>query len=371
MAASSDPGDSTSQSTTSSWTSGTAVELIRIGVGIVWFINLIFIVTPQNHYWSTFSANALAFAPSTIGGPGLAEYVSANPLFFSWAIALCTGYLAIAFTFGLTTRAACFVGSIFSGLLFATQFGTTFFFPGGTDVGEHPLYLLIYAGLVVGGAGSAHSLDVWLPQALADWRAARRVAPVPVSRPWATSVPPRTLFVYFVAGTLISLGVGFGLVIAIPPQPNGPGSALPPTPVSYVNLTIDVNNTTGYPYYTPANFSVPAGVAIFTIMDYDDPINWSGCPCPVTGTVGDIEVINGTPMSVVPATNVAHTFNIPELGLQVLSPGGGVAVQFKVDLTHAGAFSWYCLAPCGTGANPYNSPPMGVPGLMTGTMTVT
>ncbi|EQD42379.1 hypothetical protein B1B_14079, partial [mine drainage metagenome] len=108
---------------------------------------------------------------------------------------------------------------------------------------------------------------------------------------------------------------------------------------------------------------------VFTITDRDAPMNWSGCPCSVGGTLGGIEYINGTSVGRVPSSNVAHTFNIPDLGVQVLSPGQSV-VQFTVDFTHAGTFAWMCMAPCGAGADPYTSPPMGTPGYMTGTLTV-
>jgi heme/copper-type cytochrome/quinol oxidase subunit 2 len=174
--------------------------------------------------------------------------------------------------------------------------------------------------------------------------------------------------VYAVAGTLLSFGIGMGLVVAMPIQPTP--SAAPPGPTHYVNLTIDVNGTTGWPYYTPANFSVPAGRVVFTITDNDSPVNWSGCPCTVRGTVGGVELVNGTPTSHVSSDNVAHTFSIEPLGLQILSPGLSV-VQFTVDILGPGDFTWFCLAPCGAGSDPYSTPPMGTPGMMSGTMTVT
>ncbi len=355
-------------------TARSVMEYLRIGVGLVWVANLVFILDPANHYWSTFSAVALTFAPTTIGGPGFAQFVSAHPLFFSWLVALVTGYLALAFTLGFTTRIACFVGSGFSAILLATQWGSTFFFPGGTDIGEHPLYILIYGTLVVGGAGASLSVDSYLRDAWEVWSARRRVAPAsaprraPFGHTWTAPIPAQTIFVYFVAGTMFALAVGFGLVLAVPAAPSGGGTP-PLAPAAYVNLTIDVNNTTGMPYYTPANFTVGAGLVEFTIVDHDAPANWSECPCHVGGTVGGVEYVNGTPVGVVSGVNVAHTFNIPILGLQVLSPGQST-VQFYLEVDHPGVYTWYCLAPCGTGTDPYNSPPMGVPGMMTGTLTV-
>jgi hypothetical protein len=355
---------------TAAWDRTNAIDLLRIGVGLVWMVNLIFIVDPQNHYWSSFSSTALSFAPSTLGGPGLAQYVAAHSLVFSWAIALLTGYLAVALLLGVTTRIACFLGSFFSAILLATQFGNTFLFPGGTDVGAHPLYILVYAVLVVGGAGHSHSIDAWLRTVLDHRRQARPVSARPTGRPWTTAMSPRTIFAYFAAGTLISLAVGFGLVVALPAVPASNGNGAPIGPIHYVNLSVGIDPLNGWPQYTPANFSVPTGRAVFTIVDNDMPMAWSGCPCPVGGTVGGVELLNGTAVGDVPGTNVAHTFNIPVMGLQVLSPGQSV-VQFSVDLGRAGVFYWYCFAPCGTGANPYTTPPMGVPGFMTGTMTVT
>lgn len=352
------------------WNGRNAIDLLRIGAGLVWLLNLIFIVNPQNHYWASFSTTALNYAPTTLGGPGLAQYVAAHPLFFAWSIALFTGYMAVALLLGVTTRIACFVGSFFSAVLLATQFGTTFLFPGGTDVGAHPLYLLVYGVLVVGGAGRSLSVDLWLRNILAGWRARRIAVARPAPTPAAFVLTPRALFAYFVVGTLISLGVGFGLVIALPSSPASASSAAPVGPVHYVNLTVAIDPANGWPQYSPANFSVPAGRVVFTITDTDMPMSWSSCPCPVRGTIDGLELLNGTPIGRVPGTNVAHTFNIPAIGLQILSPGMSV-VQFTVDLTRGAPLIWYCFAPCGTGPNPYNTPPMNVPGFMTGTLTVT
>lgn len=371
MSATSAPSETPTPSPSAGWGNKHAIELLRIGVGVVWTVNLVFILDPDNRYWSTFSQTALSFAPTTLGGPGLAQYVAGHPLFFSWGIALVTAYLALALLLGVTTRIACFVGSFFSALLLATQFGSTFLFPGGTDVGAHPLYILVYGVLVVGGAGSSISVDQWLRHALAERRTARATAERPVGRPipsvWASSVSMRELVTYFVVGTLLSLALGFGLVLAIPAAP--PASTVPSGPLTYVNMTINIDPVNRFPIYSPANFSVPEGRAVFTIVDNDSPVNWTGCPCPVSGTVGGVELINGTPFARVPGTNVAHTFNIPVLGLQILTPGQSV-VQFSIDLTSKGVFFWYCFAPCGTGANPYNTPPMGTPGYMTGALTV-
>jgi uncharacterized membrane protein YphA (DoxX/SURF4 family) len=346
------------------------IEVLRIGLGVVWVANLGFIVYPPNNFFGDFSATALTFAPVSFGGPGFPDYVAAHPLFFSWLVALITGYLAVAFTLGLTTKVACFVGSFFSAVLFAIQIGTIFVAPGGTDVGEHPLFILISAVLLVGGAGSTLSLDAVVEKRWAEYRAAHPVAvrrPVPSGWTTPLTLSSRTLFVYFVAGTLVSLGVGIGLTVAFPLQSS---SSAPPAigPTTYENLSVNVAPN-GWPQYTPSNFTIHTGLVVITIVDNDSSMNWSGCPCPVTGTVGGVEKINGTPLHIVPSDNVAHSFNVPALNLAVYSPGGAT-VQFSVDVTRTGELVWVCVVPCGTGADPYSTPPMGVPGFMTGTITV-
>jgi hypothetical protein len=346
-----------------------AIELLRIGIGLVWAVNLVFIVAPQNGYFSSFSHTAASFAPTSLGGPGLANFVAQNPVPFAWTIALITGYLAIAFLLGITVRFACIVGGVFSAVLIGVQVGSTYNLPGGTDVGPHPLYILVYVALLLGAAGQAYSVGPWASAAWARRRAARPSALARPARPvWAASLTPRAVFAYFAAGVLISFGVGVGLIVALPPPTAGATSAGEQT--YFENLTIVVNATNGWPQYLPANFTVHTGLVVFTITDFDSVMSWSACPCRVTGTVGNNEWINNTTtVPILSGQNVAHSFNIPKLGLAVYLPGMS-SVRFTVDLLNPGQFYWVCIVPCGTGANPYNSPPMGVPGWMMGTMTI-
>ncbi len=343
------------------------IELLRIGVGLVWALNLIYILAPANSWFADFGATAQSYGPTTVGGPGLANFVAAHATVFSWLVATVTAYLAVAFLLGATTRIACMVGGVFSAVLLATQVGSTFSFPGGTDVGEHPLFLVIYAALVIGGAGRALSVDRRLAEALAH-RQARRVAqglPVP-ARAWTAPLDYRFFLAYFAAGILIAFSVTVGLMVTIPsPGPAGAGS---PT-VYYENLSVVINPVNGWPQYTPANFTVPAGLVTFRINDHDSPMAWSQCPCVVSGTTNGFESLNGTLFHVVPSTNIAHTFTVPNLGIEIYSPGQAV-VEFTVDLVNPGNFTWFCIAPCGTGSNPYTTPPMGTFGYMSGTMSV-
>ena len=344
-----------------------AIELLRIGVGLVWLLNFVFVVAPGNDFFGGFRQTALSFGPTTLGGPGLAQFVAAHATIFAWLVAILTGYLAVGFLLGLTTRWACLFGGVFSAVLLGVQVGSTFVFPGGTDIGEHPLYMLVYVALVFGGAGQALSADRWIATALAQRRIRRATPGYPAGRGvGALGVSYRFFVAYFVAGTLIAFGMTVGLIVALPPTP-APGVGA--TTVSYENLTVSVNPANGWPQYSPANFSVHTGLVVFTIIDRDAPMNWSPCGCVVTGTPGSTELINGTPFHVVPSDNVAHSFNVPNLGLSVYIPGLSV-VKFTVDLLNPGTFEWFCTVPCGTGVNAYTTPPMGVAGYMTGLMTV-
>lgn len=139
-----------------------SLELLRVSIGIIWALNMVFILAPSNQYFPTFQSTAQGFGSQTLGGPAIANFVATYPMFFAWLIAVASLYLALAFLFGVTTRLACAVGIVASLFFFWTQYTMTFMFPGGTDVGAHPLYIVIYLALVVGGAGQYFSIDAQL-----------------------------------------------------------------------------------------------------------------------------------------------------------------------------------------------------------------
>jgi hypothetical protein len=167
---------------------------------------------------------------------------------------------------------------------------------------------------------------------------------------------------------IASFGVGIysGQLGGALPGTNGSGH---PQVVAYLNLTVSINSTTGWPQYAPANFTVPRGEVKISITDDDSMMAWSTCLCQVAGTVNNLETVNGTAMGVIPSADVAHTFSIPALGLNLPSPGQSI-VATSVWFNQTGSFTWLCEAPCGAGPDPYDSAPMGVPGYITGTLTV-
>jgi hypothetical protein len=143
-----------------------AILALRIGLGMVWAANVVFIALPANEFFPSFSSAASGYGPSTVGGGGFAELVASQPMIFAGLIAALTIYLAVAFLTGFTVRLALLAGGLFNVALLLTQWGTTFFFPGGTDVGPQPLYLLLYVGLAVGDASRFYSIDARLAKHL-------------------------------------------------------------------------------------------------------------------------------------------------------------------------------------------------------------
>ncbi|MCI4365209.1 MAG: hypothetical protein L3K10_04000 [Thermoplasmata archaeon] len=164
---------------------------LRLGLGVLWSFNLVYIFDPANQYWSTFRSTAQAYGGLTLGGNGFAVFVAAHSTFFALAIAGVTLYLALAFLLGLSTRAACLIGGAFNLALFVTQWAQITTLPGATDVGAQPLYLAMYAALFLGYEAPRLSLDSLLSRTLAR-RSTRRPGARPM-RSGAVQPSSRTL----------------------------------------------------------------------------------------------------------------------------------------------------------------------------------
>jgi hypothetical protein len=151
------------------------------------------------------------------------------------------------------------------------------------------------------------------------------------------------------------------------------------------------NPATGHWDHTTL-FKVPAGSRIdVTVLGYDGctPLRnpyWGS----VTGTIGNVAYVNGKPVTVLNSysgCNVAHTFSIPALNVNVpmASPsltaelcgpspclsGPHVTETFSfMTPRHAGMYIWQCRDPCGGGFLDGFGGPMQALGFMTGTMEV-
>jgi heme/copper-type cytochrome/quinol oxidase subunit 2 len=82
-----------------------------------------------------------------------------------------------------------------------------------------------------------------------------------------------------------------------------------------------------------------------------------------------INVIGGQEVSSINASNVAHTFTIPTLNLNLpIPPSSTVSAYFTLNST--GVFTWVCLTRCGFGSMGILGA-MDTPGWMEGSVTVT
>ncbi len=93
----------------------------------------------------------------------------------------------------------------------------------------------------------------------------------------------------------------------------------------------------------------------------------------VRGTLGGTELVDGKALSWMPNQEIAHTFTIPALGLNLPIPaaptGGSVTVVARFTPERTGAFVWQCYAPCGSSDSGMGGP-MSAMGFMEGKVRV-
>lgn len=149
--------------------------------------------------------------------------------------------------------------------------------------------------------------------------------------------------------------------------PSGQGAAASSTPKT-VNITmvgkIDANSGpagtfTGkehWPAMAPSELTVAKGdTVVLTIKEYDDAVTELPAGSPYHAVTGGTETVDGVAVTEVSNADIAHTFTVPELGINVplpKAPEGGVRTivfTFKVDKT--GNFAWRCFTPCGGDPN--------------------
>jgi len=201
---------------------------------------------------------------------------------------------------------------------------------------------------------------------------------------WRSKGP---LFVVMVlAGIVVGLfasvfavaGIALGLRDAVKPAS---AIAHVPTRGTVVESMRIVNGGPGHPdwpRYTNPFWSVHVGqTVVLRITSYDTgtaPL--SGVQTmfdTVSGTVSGTESVDGKSIRSVPNTQIAHTFTVVGLGLNVPIPaapaGGSVTVIARFVAQRSGAFVWQCYAPCGSGPNSMGGA-MSVTGWMEGRVRV-
>jgi len=134
------------------------------------------------------------------------------------------------------------------------------------------------------------------------------------------------------------------------------------------------------PAYTPTtNLNFPAhSLVTITIINQDagDTALPANSPfANVSGVTGGVAYVDGQAYSALDAAKVAHTFTIPQLGVNVPIPGDtpqgkqGITVTFSFKTGAAGMYMWRCMDPCGSNTNGWGGP-MAMSGFMQGMIMV-
>jgi plastocyanin len=202
------------------------------------------------------------------------------------------------------------------------------------------------------------------------------------------------------AGAL-GIGIGWGIGTTVPKSSaSGIGSSTGQTSSGSVYrlqliepMNTGWNSTTAQPKFfvvgskgleSSADISLPLNTLIqVMIVSYDTPTPGStNIMGVVNGTQGNkVYLINGTTASMssmpeqwgqnvtsVPGAQLAHTFTIQGLGVNIPVVGGDTEIAY-LYLTKAGTYTWYCQTPCGFGMNGMGGA-MSANGWMTGSVTV-
>ncbi|MGC8488646.1 MAG: hypothetical protein ACP5QO_10580 [Clostridia bacterium] len=140
-----------------------------------------------------------------------------------------------------------------------------------------------------------------------------------------------------------------------------------------VKLFINVNGPHGWPTYTLSKLNIPDNSIVhLTIINNDNGGGTLAGPFGHAEGIIGLERVNGK-ATVVSSSNIAHTFTVPALGLNIVIPAspnnGVVTVQATFKVTKAGNYRWQCMAPCGTGSTGWGGP-MATVGYMTGLFNV-
>jgi hypothetical protein len=182
--------------------------------------------------------------------------------------------------------------------------------------------------------------------------------------------------VIVVAGTLVVVLAGLGVSVAVVAGvADGVGAAASrlrsapaaaPARSRTVTETMKILTDKSFgPTYTNSDWSVRAGdTVVLRITSYDDgtaPLTGSQEMFDrVEGTVGGTETVAGAPVRTVANGDVAHTFTVVGLGLNLPIPaaptGGAVTVVARFVARRTGSYVWQCYAPCGSGPNLMGGP---------------
>jgi len=133
------------------------------------------------------------------------------------------------------------------------------------------------------------------------------------------------------------------------------------------------------PAYSQTSLTVPAHSLVTVTIVNDDPGNTAlpaGSPFgAVAGVVGGVASVDGQAYSRLDVSKVAHTFTVPQLGINVPIPGDapaghrGITVTFSFRTGANGMYMWRCMDPCGSGVSGWSGP-MATMGYMQGMIMI-
>jgi hypothetical protein len=111
-----------------------------------------------------------------------------------------------------------------------------------------------------------------------------------------------------------------------------------------------------WPAMAPSDITFAKGdTVVLTIKEYDDAPTALPAGSPYGTVAGGTMTVNGVAGTTVSNANIAHTFTIAALGINVpltKAPTDGVSTTvFTFTVNKAGSYTWSCMTPCGGGAN--------------------
>jgi hypothetical protein len=203
-----------------------------------------------------------------------------------------------------------------------------------------------------------------------------------VAEPRAVIGTTRLITIARLVRWVVALGGGL-ILLALLLTPN---LMAPPPARPNDHVTLDIlpvlpgGPAQNYAGYVPSSaLSLPAHhLATITIRNFDldaTPLPANSPYTRVEGTVGGVAYADGAPYRALDRARIAHTFTVPDLGLNVPIPSRSAQGQSYVVVTfsfHTGApgiLLWQCHDPCGDGADGLGGP-MADEDYMRGTLAI-
>ena len=111
-----------------------------------------------------------------------------------------------------------------------------------------------------------------------------------------------------------------------------------------------------WPAMAPSDIKASVGdTVVLTVKEYDDAPTALPAGSPYNAVAGGTETVNGVAATTVTNADIAHTFSIPELGINAplakAKEGGFTTMVFTFKAGKAGTYTWRCLTPCGGDPN--------------------